>query len=495
MPFLANLKQRQVRSEQQEYSHNRGNKTIQTVIQANQNNSSDDYYRCRLVSADANIALDGSLLTLDTKTIANDDKILVTAQTDPKTNGLYKANLSGAWLRFGDIKAGNFFTVFDGSKYINTEWMLTSPTVDIGSTDIIITRPTLSSKAKEFPQFFAQKVTIVDNDVLLIEDSENSYIKKAVSYVDMKNVIILAVTGEMDYRIKHYSNDIPGYGNEKFEPGDAISFEWNVVAGFYALKIHSSDKRVGITALDIFDSGKGDYLDNKITTSVGVGKEVRTDLLSCVQTLDIHLYDFESLVGITLTSLTNPTFAVQDDPLLPEDIKKMNWKNLWWFQKSADCLITQDGVTGDYTIKIPNTNKFPYDGYYSFFAHIAMLVQWQWDSDTGLPDPRERYGDIRVDLLDSDGVQVLEMTPYHINTLGEKLVCPDICCCKIEGQHVHYWINVQGFAHISSPADCRNRYFRVRVNKPTSLVPDIFSVSACNWEAVYYGETLGSWCQ
>ncbi len=494
MPFLNPLKQHSVRREQTEFSHNRANKTNDYFVQINENNNSDDYYRCRLVSADSNIALDGTLLTLDTKTIANNDKILVTAQTDPKTNGLYKANLGSAWVRFGDIKAGNFFTVFDGSKYINTEWMLTSTTVDIGSTDIIITRPTLSSKAKEFPQFFPQKTAIVDNDVFLIEDSEDSYIKKAVSYVDLKNVIVIAVSGALDYKLKHNAGDIPGYGENKFEPGDDISFEWNIVGGYTSLKIHSSDKRVGITALDFFDSGKGDYLDNKITTSLGVGKRVDTNIATSVQTLDIHLYDFANLLGITLTSLTNPTFAVQDDPLVPADIKKINWKNLWWFQKSNDVLITQNLITGDYTIQIPNTNRFPYDGYYSFFAHIYLAAYWAWDSDSGLPDPRERYDSIQVDLLDNDGVQTLEITPQHVNTLGEKAICVDPCCCKISGDHTHNWLNVQGFAHIIS-GDCRSRYFTLRITKPTTYPPDAWIVSLCNWEAVYLGETLGAWCQ
>ncbi|MCL5990577.1 MAG: hypothetical protein M1419_00545, partial [Bacteroidetes bacterium] len=155
--------------------------------------------------------------------------------------------------------------------------------------------------------------------------------------------------------------------------------------------------------------------------------------------------------------------------------------------------ITQDGPTGDYTIQIPNINKFPMNGYYQFFAHIDLVATWEWNSYNGVPNTSELYKTILVQLIDSDGTQPKIKTPNHINTLGLKPGCPAECCCTISGNHNHYWIDVQGFAHINSP-DCTGRYFSLKVIKPTGALITTWDITFCTWEVHYLGRKKAAYC-
>jgi hypothetical protein len=161
------------------------------------------------------------------------------------------------------------------------------------------------------------------------------------------------------------------------------------------------------------------------------------------------------------------------------------------FWKDTDCLIAPDG--DDFNIFIPNLYKFPYNGYYIFFADISIEAQWLWDSETGLPDPRQRYGMIQVQLNDADGARTIFATPNHVNTLGASALCPDPCCCKISGSHNHFMLNVSGLTRISS-VDCTTRYIRIKIIKPIDYPPDTWSVDACSWSLKYMGPKKAAYC-
>src|SRR3989304_1789554 len=111
-----------------------------TALSAPNNYTGKELFTARLTTT-LNIVLDGSLLTLDGVSIVDGDLILPTGQTDAKENGLYKAYIGSAYVRYGSIYPGALISILEGVKYQNTEWMLNSDTINFGVTDILISRP------------------------------------------------------------------------------------------------------------------------------------------------------------------------------------------------------------------------------------------------------------------------------------------------------------------------------------------------------------------
>lgn len=89
---------------------------------------------CRVV-ATSNITLSG-LQSIDSVTVAADDRVLVTAQTDGTENGIYTVD-SGAWERApdfdgtGDALKGTIVVIASGTVYSGTVWQLTTTDPDI----------------------------------------------------------------------------------------------------------------------------------------------------------------------------------------------------------------------------------------------------------------------------------------------------------------------------------------------------------------------------
>ena len=89
----------------------------------------------------------GGLLTVDTYTVADGDRVLVAAQAAPAENGIYIAH-AGAWLRAPDADTGDklnfgaFVFVENGSAlYISTGWVMTTAgTITIGVSSIVWTQ-------------------------------------------------------------------------------------------------------------------------------------------------------------------------------------------------------------------------------------------------------------------------------------------------------------------------------------------------------------------
>ncbi len=89
--------------------------------------------------------------TIDGITLATNDRILIKDQADPKENGLYKVNASGAPTRTTDadtgaelLNASVFVSV--GTAGAGTQWVCTTPaTISIGSSNIVFAQFNSSS--------------------------------------------------------------------------------------------------------------------------------------------------------------------------------------------------------------------------------------------------------------------------------------------------------------------------------------------------------------
>ena len=94
---------------------------------------------CRVV-ATSNITLSG-LQSIDSVTVAADDRVLVTAQTDGTDNGIYTVD-SGAWTRApdfdgtGDVLKGTIVVIASGTVYSGTVWQLTTTDPDIDTDSL-----------------------------------------------------------------------------------------------------------------------------------------------------------------------------------------------------------------------------------------------------------------------------------------------------------------------------------------------------------------------
>jgi hypothetical protein len=114
---------------------------------------------CRLAST-GNLSLTGAA-TVDGSAAANGDRILAKDQTDPKENGIYNANTSGAWTRAADADSsaelnGALVSIQQGTLNADTRWLQTTPNPVIGTDAIVwievggpgaISNPSTSNKA------------------------------------------------------------------------------------------------------------------------------------------------------------------------------------------------------------------------------------------------------------------------------------------------------------------------------------------------------------
>jgi hypothetical protein len=95
--------------------------------------------------AATNIALDGSVTTVDGVSLSNGDRVLVKGQTTESENGIYVAN-TGGWTRSEDMNlAAEFPSAFtfveEGTNYADTGWvMTTNGAITVGTTNIVWTQ-------------------------------------------------------------------------------------------------------------------------------------------------------------------------------------------------------------------------------------------------------------------------------------------------------------------------------------------------------------------
>ncbi len=95
--------------------------------------------------AATNIALDGSVTTVDGVSLNNGDRVLVKGQTAASENGIYVAD-TGGWTRSEDMNlAAEFVSAFafveEGTSYADTGWvMTTNGPITVGTTNIAWTQ-------------------------------------------------------------------------------------------------------------------------------------------------------------------------------------------------------------------------------------------------------------------------------------------------------------------------------------------------------------------
>lgn len=96
--------------------------------------------KCRVVSA-SNIALDSTTTAVDGVTLADDDVVLVTGQTDATQNRAWIANTGGSWQSLDAIDNNTMFVVSAGTTYADSLWKVTTDgTITVGTTNITIER-------------------------------------------------------------------------------------------------------------------------------------------------------------------------------------------------------------------------------------------------------------------------------------------------------------------------------------------------------------------
>lgn len=131
---------------------------------------------CRVV-ATANVAIATELEaadTIDGVTLSSGDLVLLTAQTDPKDNGVYIASVSGAATRHTDFDAwddfpGSYFPVNEGTANADTLWRCTSNAGGtLGTTPLVFEEFTSGVGGASAPQgrlTLSSVAAVSDSDV------------------------------------------------------------------------------------------------------------------------------------------------------------------------------------------------------------------------------------------------------------------------------------------------------------------------------------------
>lgn len=109
--------------------------------------------------------------TVDGESPSNGDRILVANQTDPKQNGIYIYNSSGAWARATDLVPALQITILGGTKQ-GTIWVVETPTFSIGTDNISIIESAISRKDNSFAGFDAV-TSLMTSDIALFQVSSN----------------------------------------------------------------------------------------------------------------------------------------------------------------------------------------------------------------------------------------------------------------------------------------------------------------------------------
>jgi hypothetical protein len=108
-----------------------------------------DFKQSVRVVTTTNVGITGSApLVVDDVTLSKSDRVLVTGQNTASQNGIYKVTVpgtgsNGTWVRAvdanasGDMTAGMFLTVTEGTTYADTRWKLSTPDpITLGSTNL-----------------------------------------------------------------------------------------------------------------------------------------------------------------------------------------------------------------------------------------------------------------------------------------------------------------------------------------------------------------------
>jgi hypothetical protein len=141
---------------------------------------------CRCATT-ANITLSG-LQTIDGVVLAADDRVLVLAQTDATTNGIYIVDI-GLWRRSADfagnrdVRKGTRVFVTDGTSLANQEYIVTSPNpVRIGTDNIVLIEKPTGTEAlpTTASRYIRRNAAGTAYDVLTAQQSANFDVLKDI---------------------------------------------------------------------------------------------------------------------------------------------------------------------------------------------------------------------------------------------------------------------------------------------------------------------------
>jgi hypothetical protein len=104
---------------------------------------------CRAVTVSNVVLSGGAPLVVDTVTLLQGCRVLVTGQTNPAENGIYSVVIpgtgaNGVWTRSrdadmnGELFGGIYVTVTEGRRYRDTTWLVVTNEIDIGVTPVAI---------------------------------------------------------------------------------------------------------------------------------------------------------------------------------------------------------------------------------------------------------------------------------------------------------------------------------------------------------------------
>ena len=297
---------------------------------------------------------------------------------------------------------------------------------------------------------------------------------------------VFDVSAPDDHKVKVQSADTADYLDQKIKakPEGNITIDEVDVGGVKHLEISASNNKVAIDYTD-----QEGFLADKLTASKGIRHQNLTGG-GGVKNLDTQLYNFSGLTALNMSSLSNPTFAVQDSAADPTDIKRVNLRNLNWCKSVLFSYTGAVAFVYDLTLPGDGTTQFyfPYNGWYhgdfiiDFTAHQTNNLVTNFVNSV-----------ILFDLTDSIATRNLIKTPYFSLSIGKPLVCPVDCCCVLSDDVYVYRVNASCNFYVTG-VSCTDKKIRV-----TLSIPALFNVSTqLNWIAQHYfyiAESEGSWCQ
>jgi hypothetical protein len=193
-----------------------------------------DYKQATRVVTVANITLSGSApAVVDGVTLAEDDRVLVTAQSTGTQNGLYIVSTvgtgsDGTWVRTsdgnetGEIEAGMIVMVTEGTVYADTQWkLITDNPIVIGTTALTFTQ-----------NYSANSISGGTSNVAVYSNANVT-----ISSAGTANVLLISSTGTVTSGTASVTGNITGsyiFGNGSQLTGLPATYGNSNVATFMA---------------------------------------------------------------------------------------------------------------------------------------------------------------------------------------------------------------------------------------------------------------------
>jgi hypothetical protein len=218
-----------------------------------------------------NILLDGTVTTIDGKTVTTSDRVLVKDQTNKAENGIYIASTTGAWTRSLDMNLaseiyGAFTFVETGTIYQSTGWVTTNSPLDpftLNTTDISWTQ--FSGTGSDISTDISTiRVTGgTPNYVLAASDTQGNlqYANIANYFLVNTNISTVVAGSTLAFTVDYANTQYPGgiYTLQQLGPVSmSISDQWsisgsnvgttkNAYANYVATQVNTANVTISFT--------------------------------------------------------------------------------------------------------------------------------------------------------------------------------------------------------------------------------------------------------